>query len=180
MNLDELKKNHNTSYLAGILERLEKVTESEQVFLELEDKMDASTLKEIEKLAKQVQHFQRPEKDIKHRVFNVFFIADGLVKKDKKDLWIQYIGLLSKGAGAEEIHGVLFWQVKNMLLASKTKNLGESGLSPFVYNNAFLGAKKYSIEELTELSSKLVNMTHRVRTGDGKLEIMLEKWILTL
>ena len=38
--------------------------------------------------------------------------------------------------------------------------------------------RKYKQEEILKMSSDLVSMTHRVRSGKGDLEVMLEKWIL--
>ena len=101
-----------------------------------------------------------------------------LESKDKKRLWISYVDLISKGAIAEEIHGILFWQVKNMILASRAESLSDTGLSPYVYKTSLTGSRKYKIEELKKMSGSLVEMTHKVRQGEGDLEIMLEKWIL--
>jgi hypothetical protein len=56
----------------------------------------------------------------------------------------------------------------------------ESGLSPYAYKNALSGGRKYKTEELLEMSSNLVNMTHKVRQGEGDLGVMLEKWVLCL
>lgn len=161
-----------------IVDRIKDAADSDQIFLLLEGKVDTPTLKKIEKVAKQVQEFVKPE--IKKRELNIFSITDSLVKKDKKNLWISYTDLLARGAVAEEIHGILFWQVKNMILASRTKSAKETGLSPFAYTNALAGVRKYKSEELVKMSSDLVNITHRVRSGDGEIEIMLEKWILTV
>ena len=165
------------------LEKLQNLAESEQIFLALEAKVDAPTLKKIEKYAKQVQKFDLPALPFGREQagkFNIFSITDGLVAKDRGRLRISYIDLLQKGAVAEEIHGILFWQVKNMLLASRTDSQTDSGLAPFSYKNALTGARKYKTEELLTMSSELVNMTHRVRSGDGELEIMVEKWILQI
>ena len=161
-----------------ILDRLQSVANSEQIFLMLEGKIDMPTLKKVESKAKQVQEFVKNED--KKQEPNIFSVTDGLLQKDKKRLWISYIDLLGKGSGAEEIHGILFWQIKNMILATKTKNLSEAGLSPYVYKNSLTGSRKYKEDELLEMSSDLVGMTHKVRQGQGDLEIMLEKWILTL
>jgi len=81
---------------------------------------------------------------------------------------------------AEEIHGILFWQVKNMILASRADSQKETGLTPYAYKNALTGSRKYKIEELQNMSGELVNMTHRVRSGDGELEVMIEKWVLSM
>ncbi len=161
-----------------IMERLENLRDSEQIFLVLEGAVDSVSLKKIEKFAKQTQEFVGKEE--KKQNLNIFSVTDGLVEKNKKKLWISYINLLHKGGSPEEIHGILFWQVKNMLLSTLANNQVDTGLSPFVYKNALTGARKYKTEELKSMSSSLVDMTHRVRQGEGDLEIMLEKWVLNL
>ena len=159
-----------------VLDRLEGMRDSEQIFLMLEGSVDAASLKKIKNFAKQVQEFEKLES--KKPAYNLFSITDGLLQKDKKTLWVSYIDFLKKGAVAEELHGIFFWQVKNMILANRAKSQTETGLSPFVYKNALTGARKYKDEELLSMSQSLVDMTHRVRSGDGELSIMLEKWIL--
>ncbi|HEY4505467.1 MAG TPA: hypothetical protein VJG67_02150 [Candidatus Paceibacterota bacterium] len=159
-----------------IVDRLEDVGGSEQIFLVLESKIDALSLKKIEKHSKQVQEFVKL--DSKKPAYNIFSITDGLVNKDKKQLWISYLNFLRKGAVPEEIHGIFFWQIKNMILASRAKSQKETGLAPFPHSNALSGARNYKTEELREMSSSLVNITHKVRQGEGDLDIMLEKWIL--
>ncbi len=141
-----------------ILDRLEKLGDSEQVFLQLESKVDAPTLKKMEKSAKQVQKFDLPAQ-FKKTELDIFGVTNGLAERNKKTLWASYIDLIGKGAAAEEIHGILFWKIKNMTLA---------------------GTRKYTSEELRVMSSAFVDMTHRVRQGKGELEVMLEKMILAL
>lgn len=161
-----------------VLDRLEDLKESGQIFLFLEGKVDAASLKKIEKHSEKTQEFEK-KAEAKQQL-NVFAIADGLLEKDKKKLWISWIELLEKGAVPEEIHGILFWQVKNMILASRAGNSLETGLSPFVYNNALRGARNYKTEDLQKMSGQLVEMTHKVRSGEGELGIMVEKWMLSL
>lgn len=161
-----------------VIERLEDVKNSEQIFLMLEGKVDAPSLKKIEKHSEKTQEFEKKEKA--KEFLNVFSITDGLLQKDKKKLWISYIDLLRKGGVPEEIHGILFWQVKNMILASCGGSSNETGLTPYVYNNALRGARNYKTENLQKMSGELVNMTHRVRSGEGELSVMIEKWVLGL
>lgn len=161
-----------------VLDRLGEMKESEQIFLLLEGKVDSASLKKIEKYSEKVQVFEK--KEVSKENLNIFSVADGLVMKDKKKLWISYLDLLNKGGVAEEIHGIFFWQVKNMVLVSKAKSSNETGLSPFVYKNALSGSRNYKTEELQKMSGDLVEMTHKVRSGEGELEIMLEKWVLDL
>lgn len=161
-----------------VLDKVKEMKESKQIFLMLESSIDAASLKKLEKFSEKVQVFEKSED--KKPSINIFSITDGLVQKDKKKLWISYIDLLGRGAVAEEVHGILFWQVKNMILASRAGSATETGLSPFVYKNALTGARNYKTEELQKMSGELVDMTHRVRQGHGELEVMIEKWVLSL
>ena len=161
-----------------ILERLEQTADSEQIFLLLDGKIDAPSLKKITANAKQVQEFVKAE-SIKP-TSSIFSITDGLLQKNRKRLWVSYVDFLSKGVGVEEIHGIFFWQVKNMILTSCAQNQADTGLSLFAYKNALTGSRKYKIEELKVILSGLVDMTHKVRQGKGELPVMLEKWILNI
>lgn len=162
-----------------VLDRLEKLKESEQIFLILENKVDAASLKKIEKHSEKTQEFNLPETNKKDGA-NIFSVADGLLLKDKKGLWISYLKMLKENFAPEELHGIFFWQVKNMIIASRAISAKDSGLSPFVYSKALSGARNYKTEELLKMSDDLVQMTTRVRSGLGDLDIMMEKWILSL
>jgi DNA polymerase III delta subunit len=161
-----------------VLDKIEEVGKSEQIFLMLEGSVDAASLKKIEKYAKQVQEFVKKEETKKE--FNIFGVTDGLILKDKKKLWVSFLDTVKKGIAPEEVHGIFFWQVKNMILASRAKDAKESGLSPYAYKNALSGGRNYKTEELLLISSDLVLMTHKVRQGKGDLAVMLEKWVLGL
>ncbi len=161
-----------------IIDRLENVAQSDQIFLMLEGSVDVTTLKKIEKVAKQVQKFEKAETGKPN--FNIFSVTEGLVGKDKRKLWVSYMDSLGKGTAPEEIHGIFFWQIKNMLLASRAKNANETGLTPYAYKTALSGTRNYKEQELISMSAELVDMTHRVRQGEGDMGIMLEKWVLSI
>jgi len=158
-----------------VLDRLEDLQKSEQIFLVLEAGVNAEIVKKFEKYSEKVQKFEKIEQKQK---FNIFGVTDGLLTKDKRKLWVSYLSALSLGAEPEEVHGIFFWQIKNMILVSSADSQHETGLAPFPYKNALTGSRNYKLEELKKMSSDLVEMTHRVRTGEGELNIMLEKWIL--
>lgn len=160
-----------------ILERLNRMQEVEHWFLILDGKVDAVTAKKIEKLSYKTQEFEK--KEAKKEAPIIFSITDKLLTRDKKGLWVSYLDLINQGIPAEEIHGVFFWAVKNMIIASKVGSQKESGLAPYSYSKALSGGRNYKEEELQEMSSGLVEMTHKVRQGEGELEILMEKWILS-
>ena len=69
-------------------------------------------------------------------------------KRDKKGAWAEYQKVLKEGLVPEEIHGILFWQIKTMLLASSSKSSVEADLNPFVFKKAKEFSKNYSEDEL--------------------------------
>jgi len=160
-----------------VLNKLKKMQEVPHWFLVLDGSVDAPTVKKIEKVSYKTQEFEVSEKKKESPI--IFSITDKLLTRDKKKLWISYVDLMSQGIPAEEVHGVFFWTVKNMIIASRVGSQKESGLTPFSYSKALSGGRNYKLEELQKMSSDLVEMTHRVRRGDGDLETMLEKWILS-
>lgn len=160
-----------------ILKILPDIAESQNIFIWTEEKVDSKTLKKIEKSAEKVQVFDKKEVKDRWKEFNIFSLGDALVARDKKKLWIGYTEALRHHA-PEEIHGTLFWQVKSMILASKTKSPAESGLKPFVYTKSLKGSTKYSSEELHQLSSDLINLYHNARRGKVELDIALERFVL--
>jgi len=105
----------DTSARESIVEQLENVRLSDNVFLLVEGMVDARIRKAIETYATESYVFNNEE--IKKDVFNIFSLTDELGKRNKKRLWIEFWKARYAGKEAEEIHGVLFWQIKSMLLA---------------------------------------------------------------
>jgi DNA polymerase III delta subunit len=151
---------------------------SAHVFLVIDTKVDKKASEALSLYAEKTQEFTLPEK--KKEFFNTFALGDALGTQDKKGLWVLYISALEQGISAEEICGVLFWQVKNICIAHHTKNASESKLSPFVDKKARSFAKNFTPQELNGISNMLVDATHKVRQGEGEMEVLLEKTILSL
>lgn len=172
--LDGLLEYKESSEL--VLEHIQTMQESTHVFLMIEHSPTKKVVDAIEKYAEKTQEFARLEK--KKEFFNTFALGDALGSKDKKSLWVGYLEALRAGISAEEICGVLFWQVKNITLAMHTKNASESKLSPFVDSKARKFAKNFTKEELKEISSALVDATEKVRNGEGEMEVLLERLVL--
>lgn len=172
--LDGLLEYKESSEL--VLEHIQTMQESTHVFLMIENNPAKKVVDVVEKHAEKTQEFARPEK--KKEFFNTFALGDALGSKDKKSLWVGYLEALRAGVSAEEICGVLFWQVKNIILAMHTKSASESKLSPFVDSKARKFAKNFTKGELKNISSALVDATEKVRNGEGEMEVLLERVVL--
>jgi hypothetical protein len=118
--------------------------------------------------------------DKKGREFNIFTLTDAVGARQKKQAWIIYRKALSVGISAEELFYKLVWQVKSMLIASKTKNAGETDMKTFPYNKAKSFLKNFRSGELEALSEKLVVGYYLARRGEGEIETLIEKLLLNL
>jgi DNA polymerase III delta subunit len=163
----------------AVLERIAELADSENIFIILEGTLDKASFAKLEKRAEKVQEFSLP--DIPKKKESTFFtLADALGKKDKKELWVLYRRAIDLGTAPEELHGILFWQVKSMLLAKEAKDAAAAGINPFVFKKAAGFAKHFSLPELRKLSSDLVRMYHDSHRGLSDFEASLEVYILNL
>ncbi len=163
-----------------VVERLKVLNASQNIFIVLEGALDKATLTKFEKNSEKVQVFgeeKAAKKDAKLE-FNIFAITDALGSRNQKRLWTLYQRALRNGSVAEELHGMLFWQVKSMLLAESSMGPKEAGLNPFVYTKAKGYSKNFSETELKNISSRLVRMYHMAHRGEVDFESELEKFFL--
>ncbi|MFM2357764.1 MAG: hypothetical protein RJA61_501 [Candidatus Parcubacteria bacterium] len=155
---------------------LPSIQESVHVCVTVLGKLDAKSLKAFSKHAEKIQEFKGVE--IEER--RDFRMTDALGSRDKKNLWVLYREAMDQGKEVEEIHGLLYWQIKNMIAAQLSKTADEAGLKPYPYTKAKQSSKYYSLLDLHKLSSDMVFLYHRVRQGRGDFEIGLERLILSL
>ncbi len=163
----------------ALLGRLADFAKSEHIFIFAEGELTKEILKKFEKKAEKVQEISNAEKNGKEK-FNIFSLTDAFGNRNKKNLWVLYQKALMAGVIPEEIHPVLFWQVRAMLASSRSHSAVESGLNPYVYNKAKMFAGNFSGEELRKLSSKLVTLYHDTRRGRVEFDSEMEKLILAL
>lgn len=109
---------------------------------------------------------------------NVFALSDSFATGDRKNSWIRYRELVDLGTAAEEIHGILMWQARAMVVASKAHTAEESGLKPFVYSKAKKAGARLGVEGCEEVSRTLMHMVHQSRMGKGNLGDLLEAFLL--
>jgi hypothetical protein len=167
-----------------VIERLKALKASENIFVIIENTLDKVTLAKFEKTSEKIQVFGEEKegtgKNKKTAEFNLFAMTDALGSRNQKRLWTLYQQALRHDVVSEELHGVLFWYVKFMLLASTSKDAKESGLNPFVYGKAKSYAKNFTLPELKKISSQLVKMYHQAHRGEVDFNVALEKFFLSI
>ncbi len=163
----------------AVLKKLKEIKESENIFVFLEGELDKKTLEKFEKNSEKIQEFSRSaEAASRDTQFNIFSLTDALGHRDRKVLWTLFTKAKMKNIADEEIHGILFWQVKAMLLASQSKSAEAAGLKPFVFQKSLGLAHNFKLDELKEISFKLVSMYHDAHRGKLDFAGALEKFAL--
>lgn len=126
------------------------------------------------------EEVELPLLDKKGREFNIFALTDAVGARNKKDAWVLYQKALSAGLSAEEIFFKIVWQVKSMLIASRTKSVAETDMKAFPYSKAKSFLKNFQPGELEKLSEDLVIGYHLARRGEGEVWALVEKTLLKL
>ncbi|MCR4334372.1 MAG: hypothetical protein NUV47_01410 [Patescibacteria group bacterium] len=153
--LDNVFKNKEAK--DDVIKKIKEIGKSENIFIILEEKIDKITFAKMEKNAEKMQTFAGVEKE-KQANYNIFAMTNALGNRDRKKLWLFYLEAVSHDIASEEISGILFWKIKDMIMKRDTR--------------------KYSLEELQKLSSKIVSMYHEAHRGNLDFTIALEKFVL--
>ncbi len=162
-----------------MLEKIDAIQESPNIFIFFEGKLTKEVLKKLEKRAEKITEYEAAEGK-KKEAGGFFHLADALGSRDKKGLWVGVREALDSDAAAEEIHGILFWQAKSLALAEKTDSATQAGLNPFVFGKAKRYTSNFKEGEINKMLSQLVSMYHRAHRGEVDFEIELEKFALDI
>lgn len=162
-----------------MLEKIDAIADSPNIFIFFEGKLTKEILKKLEKRAEKITEYEAAEGK-KKEVGGFFHLADALGSRDKKSLWVGIREALDADTAAEEIHGILFWQAKSLALAERTSSATEAGLNPFVFGKAKRYVGNFKTGEIDGILSNLVSMYHRAHRGEIDFEIELEKFALDI
>lgn len=163
-----------------ILKKLKEISKSQNIFIFLEEKLNKTELNRFEKYAEKIQKIDATQSlsASGRKKFDIFSLTDAFGKRDKKQLWVLYQKAKLNNISDEEVHGILFWQVKSMILSLNAKDAKESGLNPFAFRKSLGFLKNYSESELKKFSQLLVSLYHDTRKGIHEMDIALERFII--
>lgn len=163
-----------------VLEYVSAMREAPHVFVLFERALDAKTVEVLRVHAEKVQEYTATSHTPARPEPNLFAVADALGARDKKQCWVALHRALAAGASPEEIHGIVVWQVKAMLLAADAESAKAAGLKPYPYKKAHGFLRQYSRAECRQLLRRLVMLYHDARRGDHELDTALEQFVLTV
>ncbi len=139
-----------------VLEKLPLMGESANSFVFLEGKLNKPILDAFKKARGEMNIFELPKE--KKEKYDNFLVANAFSQKDKLNTWIYFRQAMDRGVGMEEIVGVIFWKIKDMLLK---KNLG-----------------KFSEVELKNSASRLSYLLPEARKKGQDAETAFEQFLL--
>jgi DNA polymerase III delta subunit len=165
---------------AMFLDRMEILSKSENIFVFLEAKALKETLTAFAKAKGLVTEFsQKKEKEFGKEA-NIFALTDSFARKDKKQSWVLLQQAYMAGKSPEELGGLFFWQLKQLLLVKDPRaSAAALNMKPFVFSKASAAARLWEKTDLEKASSMLVAATHESRRGESEAETALERVILT-
>ena len=166
---------HDLARALDIKKLLPEYAESDNIFVFSESTVTKPILKAFEKNTATIEDFGKELKQ-KKQEFNIFSLTDALGARDKKNLWLLFREAVETKS-PEEIHGTLFWQIKNLALVKASSS--NPGMNPFVYQKTSLYAAKFSEQEIQNMARDLIHMFHN-RDTYSTLDIELEKFILAM
>ncbi len=159
-----------------LTERAEDLLEGDALVIVIEPILSVPIQKGIPKGAT-LENFEVQEKTTTPTL-SAFALTDSFAAGNRKDSWITYRRLIDSGSEPQEIHGILMWQARAMVLASKAKTASEAGLKPFVYSKTKKAGARLGEAGCEEISRELVRMVHQSRLGGGNLGDLLEAFLL--
>ena len=119
-----------------VLKKLEFMGQSDNYFVFLEGKLNKDILNAFKKACAEINIFELPKE--KKEKFDNFLVANAFAKKDKLNLWIYFRLAIDKGVGMEELIGVLFWKIKDMLLKKNFSKFSEKQLKDSAFRLSYL------------------------------------------
>lgn len=139
-----------------IIDRLPFLARSSNDFIFLEGKLNKSELEPFIQNQAKISVFELPK--AKKEKFDNFLVANAFSAKDKLNMWVYFRQAMDLGVGMEEIIGVLFWKVKDMLLKRDFR--------------------KFSEAELKNISARLSYLLPEARQSGLDAESAFEQFIL--
>ena len=147
----------NEEMRSAVLAAISGFKASGDIFLILEEKVDAQTRRAIEKYAEKSERFDAAKGK---REEGIFALAMALKRGDRKSLWVGYQRALARDEAPEAIHGVLFWGAKDMCLKARTGSIEQKRAKMLV--------------------AQLAELPHEARRRSVEFEYALERYILGL
>jgi DNA polymerase III delta subunit len=166
----------HTDAFAALKEDMPLLAASAHTFIVIESALLAADKKQFQKHAEVCEECVLE----KAEAFNTFALADALLDRDKKKLWLLLLAARRAGVPEENTIGTLMWQMKALRLAVRTKSAEEAGLKAFPYTKAKRALTHWKGDDIDRASRELLVLYHDGHLGKRDIALALEEWILSI
>lgn len=119
-----------------ILPKLVFMAQSANDFIFCENKLNKPVLDAFKKARAELNIYELTKE--KKEKFDNFLLANAFANRDRLNLWIYYRQAIDKGVGMEELIGVLFWKIKDLILKKNFSKFKEIELKKIANNLSYL------------------------------------------
>lgn len=149
-----LEKAETREYVYGLLERM---AESENIFVIDEPFADANRTKKLEKFSKKL-YDAREEKE---KEASPFGFTNAFARRDKKAVWVEWMKL--RGESPEAIQGALWWKFQG------------------IWAETLAGRpSKFTLAECEDVGGRIMRSSILAHRGEKDLKVELESIILSI
>lgn len=189
----------NKDFFAELLRILSDIKKTEHVCIISEGDISAKDEEKIKKFAVKSQEFLIKTKAsgasgagsaslnfVKKDEPPTFAFAESFANRQFLKSMKYFTELLSRQIVAEEIHGILWWQMKSIKLSSSVSSAVGAGLNPFVFKKSKqLASTLWKDEEMLKqpqildtVLNELFEMYHLAHRGESDFYTALEKLVV--
>lgn len=119
-----------------LLSHLNSLQESGNDFIFLEGKLLKAELDTFREVRAEINYFELPKS--KKEKYDNFLVANAFASGNKFMTWYHFRRAMDLGVGMEEIIGVLFWKIKDMLLRADFRRFPKEHLQKCASRVAYL------------------------------------------
>jgi|SRR3989344_5356516 len=119
-----------------VLQKLGQMGESDNLFIFLEGKLTKPILDSFKKSRAEINVFELSKE--KKEKFDNFLLAGAFANRDKLNTWVYFREAVDKGVALEELTGVLFWKIKDMILKKNFSKFKEHELKNFAAKISYI------------------------------------------
>ncbi len=173
----------NKEAFSELLDLLPLMKSADHVCIIAEGNIAEKNKEKIKKAAQKSQELllkKAPNKDFQKNEVPTFAFAMSFANREFQKTENYFHALLDLKLAPEEVHGVLWWQMKSIKLASAAQSAVGADLSPYVFKNAKSSSLKWNPDDLDQVLNSLFEMYHLAHRGRidfyNTIERLIVRW----
>lgn len=170
----------NKEFFTEMLGLLKEIKSAEHICIIAEGDITEKNKEKIKKLSTKFQEFNIKKVEVKKQEPPTFAFATSFANREFQKTEKYLNTLLGLKLAPEEIHGVLWWQMKSVMLSSKAQSAVGAGLNPYVFKNAKSASEKWNPGDLDQVLNSLFEMYHQAHRGKvdfyNAIERLVVRW----